>query len=83
MENIVVYTGDAWEALIIRYLLNKDGIETWVTNKKFESVGQTSDLPDAWEPLTVKVSDLDYERAKLIVVKFEKNAQDDKNKFKI
>jgi len=80
---IDVFTGDAWEAVIIRYLLKKDGIRTWLTNKKSEGIGQKSDLPSAWESVTIKVSDLNYEKAKLIVAKYEKKAQDDKFKFEI
>ena len=81
IEHIVVYTGDAWEAVIIRYLLNKDGIKTWLINEKSESIEQTRELPSAWDSVTIKVSNLDYDRAKLIVANYEKKAQDDKFNF--
>ena len=78
---IDVYTGAAWEAVVIRYLLNKDGIKTWLTDENSDSIEQTRDLPSAWEPVTIRVSSLDYDSAKLIVAKYELKAQDDKFNF--
>ncbi len=78
---INVYTGAAWEAVIIRYLLNKEAVKTWLTNGNSEDIEQIRDLPSAWDSVTIKVSNLDYDRAKLIVTKYEKKDQDEKFNF--
>ncbi len=77
IKPIDVYTGKAWEVVVVRYLLNKDGIKTWLTNEKSDPIGKISNMPDAWETVTIKVSGLDYDRAKFIVAEYEKKARED------
>jgi Putative prokaryotic signal transducing protein len=81
VAHINIYTGVAWEAIIIRYLLNNNGIKTWLTNEESEIIGQVSNLPYAWETLTIKISPLDYDRAKLIIANYEKHSQENKFQF--
>ncbi len=82
-ENNIVkidaYVGNAWEATIICDLLIKDGIKTWLTKKKSEKIRQKSDQYNAWDSVTIRVSELDYDRAKSIVANYEKEVQDDLN----
>ena len=83
IELLVVYTGEAWEVVILRNLLINAGIKTWLLDEKSELIGQTRHLPSAWKIVTIKVSSTDFDCAKLLVADYEKNAQEEKFKFEL
>ncbi len=49
--------------------------------KNLKASEQTRELPSARDTVTIKVSNLDYDRDKLIVANYEKKAQEDKFNF--
>lgn len=72
---VTVYTGKAWEAMLVRHLLNKDGITAWMINKDPKNKAQKNELPHAWYIVKVKVSNMDYIKAKTIVDKYKKKSR--------
>ena len=75
IKQVTIYTGKAWEAILVRHLLNKDGIMVWIIKKDPEITAQKNDFPNAWYIVKVKVRDMDYSRAKIIVDKYKKKSR--------
>ena len=70
MKLIELYDGTLFECQMIKNLLENDGIESFL---KDEIIGTRS---SGWRPgggVKVVVSDLDYDKAKLIVNEYEKS----------
>ena len=75
MENqsikiIEIFSGSSWEAGMVKNLLENAGIQAFL---KDEITGAANPV---WRPgygVRVVISDLDYDRAKLVVEEYEKN----------
>jgi hypothetical protein len=70
MKIVEVFEGNLFQAQMIKNLMEIDDIESFL---KDELVGTRNPV---WRPgsgVRVMVSDLDYDRARLIVDEFEKN----------
>lgn len=70
MKIVEVFEGNLFQAQMIKNLMEKDGIESFL---KDELVGTRNPV---WRPgsgVRVMVSDLNYDRARLIADEFEKN----------
>lgn len=69
MKIVEVFEGNLFQAQMVKNLIENDGIESFF---KDELVGTRNPV---WRPgsgVRVMVSDLDYDRARLIVDEFEK-----------
>jgi len=74
MKLVELYDGSLFECQMIINLLENEGIES---NLKDEIIGTRSPV---WVPgggVKVFVSDLDYDKARLIVNEFEKSRKDE------
>jgi hypothetical protein len=70
MKIVEVFEGNLFQAQMVKNLIENDGIESIL---KDELIGTRSPV---WRPgggVRVMVSDLEYDRARLIVDEFEKN----------
>ncbi len=72
-EIIEIFSGSTWEAGMVKNLLENAGIKAFL---KDEITGAANPV---WRPgfgVRVVVSNLDYDKAKLIVEEYEKNLKD-------
>lgn len=70
MKTVEIFAGNLFQAQMVKNLLENDGIESFL---KDEIIGTRSPV---WSPgagVRVIVSELDYDRAKLIVDEYEKS----------
>lgn len=71
---IEIYCGIVWQAEMVKNLLENDGIKAFLKN---EITGTLNFQWDGLGSVEVIISNLDYDRAKVIVEKYNKS-QDDK-----
>ncbi|MGB8489582.1 MAG: DUF2007 domain-containing protein [Bacteroidales bacterium] len=77
MDKSEVYTGQAWEAALVKILLKNKGINVLLRKDKAAAAGESSLTFGAWDTVTVLVSDPDSEKAKQIIAEYEKKAAED------
>lgn len=73
-ENVPVdiFTGSGWETAMVKHLLENEGIEAFIKDENMSTVAPMYVSPGAWGAVTVVISGLDYEKARLIVEEYEK-----------
>ena len=70
---VELYTGQAWEAALVKILLKNKGIN--VLLRKDKSTAATGKLTyHAWDTVTVIVSDKDSEKARQVINEYERKA---------
>lgn len=72
MKLVELYDGTLFECQMIKNLLENSGIES---SLKDEIIGTRSPVWTPGSGVKVIVSDLDYDKAKLIVTEYEKSRQ--------
>jgi hypothetical protein len=72
MKLIELYDGTLFECQMIKNILENSGIES---SLKDEIIGTRSPVWSPGSGVKLTVSDLDYDKAKLIVIEYEKSRQ--------
>ena len=75
VKPIVVFTGTAWQAGMVKTLLEDSGIEAFVLEHARATYNPGWNLPGEAGSVRVMISDMDLEEARPIVVEYEKNLQ--------
>ncbi len=73
-----IFTGSGWEAAMVKNLLENEGIEAFIKNENMSTIAPMYVSPGAWNTVTVTISGLDYEKARLIVEEYEKKYKKNK-----
>jgi hypothetical protein len=69
---VEVYTGILWEAEMVKNILENEGIEAFVNDEFIGTIAPFYITPGLGS-VKVVVSNLDFDKAKLVVAEFEKN----------
>jgi hypothetical protein len=69
---VEVYTGILWEAEMVKNILENEGIEAFVNDEFIGTIVPFYITPGLGS-VKVVVSNLDFDKAKLVVAEFEKN----------
>jgi hypothetical protein len=64
---INVFSGDLIESKNIQNLLESENLEVFAVNQYMSSIEPWALTPGGFKPVTLKVNDLDFEKAKKIV----------------
>ncbi len=77
ITTVEVYTGQAWEAALIKILLKNKGIYVLLRKDKASSGGKGSPEHGSWDTVTALVADSDFEKAKQIIAEYQRKAGED------
>jgi hypothetical protein len=69
---VEVYTGILWEAEMVKNILENEGIEAFVNDEFIGTIAPFYITPGLGS-VKVVVSNLDFDKAKLVVAEFEKD----------
>ena len=70
---VEIFAGTNWQAEMVRSLLENEKIEAFIKDGIIGTLGPWWAAPGGAGSVTVFVSSLDFEQAKLIVDKYERN----------
>jgi len=73
IKPVEVFDGTAWQAGIVRSMLEDSGIEAFITDEIMGSMNPWYTAPGGAGSVKVFVSNLDYDKARNIVDEYEKN----------
>jgi len=73
IEPILIFAGTAWEAGIVKSLLENAEVEAFLKDEIMGTLNPWWTAPGGAGSVKVFVSELDFEKAKLIVKDFENN----------
>jgi hypothetical protein len=74
---VEVFAGTAWEAALVKSLLENAEIETFLNDEIRGTMVPWHVSPGGTDAVKVVVSDRDYEKAKMVVDEFEINRKKD------
>lgn len=72
-EAIEIFSGLDWQAEMIKNLLENEGIESYIKDEILGTIAPWYTGNPGPGSVTVVISSLDFDRAKLIVEEYEKN----------
>jgi hypothetical protein len=70
---VEVFSGTIWEAEMVKSLLENAEIETFLRDENIGTLAPWYSAPGGAGSVKVIVSNLDYDKAKVIVEEYEKN----------
>ena len=76
-EPVMIFAGSAWEAGIVKSLLENAEVEAFIKDEIMGTLNPWWIAPGGAGSVKVFVSGNDFEKAKLIVMDFEKNLKEE------
>lgn len=73
IESLVIFSGEAWEAEIVKSILENEGIEAFLKDEYIGMLAPWYAAGGGAGAVKVVVSNLDEKKAAAIVAEFEKN----------
>lgn len=70
---VEVYAGELWKATMIKNVLEDNNIQAFLENSLMGVIEPWVVSPGGFEPVKVVVSNIDYDKAKLLVEEFNKS----------
>lgn len=77
IESLIIYSGEAWEAEIVKSILESEGIEAFLKDEYIGMLAPWYAAGGGAGAVKVVVSSLDGKKAAAVVAEFEKNRNDD------
>jgi hypothetical protein len=77
IEPVQVFAGTSWQAGMVKSLIENEGIQAFFKDEMVGTLSPWWTSPGGVGSVKVMVSNLDFERAKLIAESYEANMQED------